>query len=635
MLHSDGQGEYTAEQIAARAGRKISMTTQSLYRKHRPRTYDEVAGQDHVTVTLRNAVSRGQVGHAYLFAGPRGTGKTSMARILAKAVNCLSEQESRPCNACARCQAINEGRLLDLVEIDAASNRGIDEVRDLREKVGFVPSDGNYKVYILDEAHMLTEPAFNALLKTLEEPPPHAIFVLVTTEAHEIPQTIRSRCQRFDFRRIPTAKIVEHLGRIVKEEDLEAEPAALQAIAASATGSMRDAISLLDQMRSYGQRPITAEQVRVVLGAVAEQAVQEMVEHMVAGEVVGGLRLINQMLSEGVEARQLLREAVEYLRQLLLIQVGGDAITVDAPSEALAIMKQQADRLGTQGVVRAIQLLNRAGEQLRGGLQSRLPLELAFVEAATSGQEAHPVSPAMLESQPLPTRSPLPEAAGSGTGQAESRPVAPSAAPLAVKREAVDAAQPVSTPATEAVAEVGGSVETVSPLAVEVGAQAVAGATEGTSVTLQDVQERWKDILAQVRRQSYKAEAALRSSCQLVAVQGDVLVLTFEHDFPKSVIEDPNHSAAVEQAIRDTTGARIRVRCVKRGDWLGSSAAMPARRNANGNIASPSPVGRTEADMESSGGQRSDDLRDDLEDPVVREAMTRFGAVLSGPAGRR
>src|SRR5512146_22591 len=243
------------------------MSGQALYRKWRSQTFDEIIAQEHVTRTLQNALRGGRVSHAYLFTGPRGTGKTSTARILAKALNCLAEDPAaRPCNQCSICVGITEGRQLDLIEIDAASNRGIDEIRELRDKIGFRPSEARYKVYIIDEVHMLTKEAFNALLKTLEAPPPHAIFVLATTEPDRVPETVRSRCQRFDFRRVPTQKIAQHLGRILEAEGSRAAPEALLAIARRATGSMRDAISLLDQLLSYGDEVIGLARVESVLG---------------------------------------------------------------------------------------------------------------------------------------------------------------------------------------------------------------------------------------------------------------------------------------------------------------------------------------------------------------------------------
>ena len=246
---------------------------QALYRKWRSQTFDEVVGQEHVMQTLRNALRENRVAHAYLFSGPRGTGKTSTARILAKALNCSAPEAERPCNQCPTCVAITEGRMLDLIEIDAASNNSVDDVRELRDKVGFRPSEGRYKIYIVDEVHMLSTSAFNALLKTLEEPPPHTRFILATTEPHKIPATVLSRCQRFDFRRIPAPEIAGHLQHIVAAEGFRAEPDALLAIARSAQGCMRDAISLLDQMLSYGSTTVTLAQVQQVLGAANAQAV--------------------------------------------------------------------------------------------------------------------------------------------------------------------------------------------------------------------------------------------------------------------------------------------------------------------------------------------------------------------------
>ena len=245
--------------------------SQALYRKWRPRLWEQVIGQEHVVVTLKNAIAAGRVGHAYLFAGPRGTGKTTTARLLAKAVNCLAESPAdRPCDHCQHCQSVNDNRFLDLIEIDAASNTSVDDVRDLREKINFSPGQGRYKVYIIDEVHMLSTAAFNALLKTLEEPPPHAIFILATTEAHKIPATVLSRCQRHEFRRIPVPDIVRHLHELCTQEELQVDKDALTLIARQATGSLRDAISLLDQLTSGGQ-VVNLATAQTVLGTAASQ----------------------------------------------------------------------------------------------------------------------------------------------------------------------------------------------------------------------------------------------------------------------------------------------------------------------------------------------------------------------------
>jgi DNA polymerase-3 subunit gamma/tau len=396
------------------------MTTQALYRKWRSQTFNEVVGQEHVTTTLLGALKLGRVAHAYLFSGPRGTGKTSTARLLAKAVNCLADDvAARPCNQCRICRAVNEGRLLDLVEIDAASNTGVDDIRDLRDKIGFRPGEARTKFYIIDEVHMLSNSAFNALLKTLEEPPGHVIFVLATTEPEKIPATITSRCQRFEFKRIKVSDVAGWLGHIVAEEGLQAEPEALAYIARQGGGSMRDAISLLDQLTAYGQEKITLELVRSVLGAVTSQAVVELIEATLKRDAAAGLDAINRLVGEGVEPRQLAREAVEYLRGLMLVKLGNGPELLDLPAETLQRMQVQAAGVDARTIIRATDRFNQALFDLKSSLLAipQLPLELAFVEAITLPPVVGPVqaiAPAVLAppAEPLPELPSLPPAEG-------------------------------------------------------------------------------------------------------------------------------------------------------------------------------------------------------------------------------
>ncbi len=290
--------------------------TQALYNKWRPQKWDEIVGQQHIVQTLRNAVTGDRVVHAYLFAGPRGTGKTTAARLLAKAVNCLNEDPAaRPCNECAHCVAVNENRFLDLIEIDAASQNGVDEVRDLRDKVNFTPNQGHYKIYIIDEVHMFSNSAFNALLKTLEEPPAHAIFILATTEMNKIPATVLSRCQRYEFRRVPVDGIVGQLQNIVRFEKLTAEPEALTLIARQSAGGMRDAISLLDQMASTGKE-ITLGLTQTVLGTATSQTVIDLVAAVLDRKPASGMDAIHTALDAGTDPRLLARQVVDYLRAL-------------------------------------------------------------------------------------------------------------------------------------------------------------------------------------------------------------------------------------------------------------------------------------------------------------------------------
>ncbi|MCX6043664.1 MAG: DNA polymerase III subunit gamma/tau, partial [Chloroflexi bacterium] len=350
---------------------------QALYRKWRSQTFDEVVGQEHVMQTLRNALRENRVAHAYLFCGPRGTGKTSTARILAKALNCTAPEAERPCNKCPTCVAIGEGRMLDLIEIDAASNNSVDDIRELRDKVSFRPSEGRYKVYVVDEVHMLSNSAFNALLKTLEEPPPHARFILATTEPHKIPATVLSRCQRFDFRRIPVPEIAAHLQHIISAENFQADPEALTAIARSAQGCMRDAISLLDQMLSYGAETLTFVQVQQALGAVSAQAVAALVDALASRNVSAGLALIQQLVIEGASLTEFCHQVIEYLRGIMVLQMTGDAaLLYELPAETVKQMQLQAKQMTGAATFAAIKRFNATIQDLKGGYHPQLPLEL-------------------------------------------------------------------------------------------------------------------------------------------------------------------------------------------------------------------------------------------------------------------
>ena len=384
-----------------------------FYRKWRPKSLSEVFGQSAITKTLRQAVARERIAHAYLFCGTRGTGKTSTARILAKAINCLSPQDGEPDNECHICVGINEARSLDLIEIDAASNRGIDDIRDLSDKVRFSPNESRYKIYIIDEVHMLTEPAFNALLKTLEEPPAHAVFILATTEAHKVPLTIISRCQRYDFRRIPIDQMVAKLAYISEQEGIEVSDEALHLVARIANGGLRDAENLLEQVVvSYGS-PISEDDVRQMLGLGGDEIVLELVKHIIGKSVKDGIATVNDATEQGTDLRQLLRGTLEYLRALLLIKTGAGA-NFGYSDEIMSRLNTLAADAPMEHLVRALKVF--AGVNMRRDAASTLPLELAVVESAT---EPEPVVVAAAPPAPAPPRQAAPQ-----RNQPASRPAA-------------------------------------------------------------------------------------------------------------------------------------------------------------------------------------------------------------------
>jgi DNA polymerase-3 subunit gamma/tau len=556
------------------------MAAQALYRKWRPRTFDEVVGQEHVVRTLRNALTSKRIHHAYLFAGPRGTGKTTTARLLAKAVNCLAPESQRPCNECAICQAVNEGRLLDLIEIDAASNTGVDDVRELRERVGFRPNEARYKVYVIDEVHMLSNAAFNALLKTLEEPPPHAIFVLATTEPHKIPATVLSRCQRFDFRRIPVSQIVARLEWMTKQEQIEADRGALTLVARQATGSMRDAESLLDQLASYDAGGITVAEVRSALGTGASEAVAQVTEALAKEDVAQGLSAINTAVDEGADPRQFARQMVEHLRALLLLKLGSGIVLAHVPEDMRSRLETQAASFSPRALARAVRLFNQAAAEAKGGWQPQLPLEMAFIEAT------------------------LPSKAENPTPRKQSPPARSSTPPLARH----SASSPPSAKSKPAPARLASSTSSQAPKAVRESQPTYSKLVPGDGSLTPDVLcSRWAELLNALRPRNLSLEALVRS-CEPVAVEGDVVVLAFAHNFHRSKVEEDLNKQIVEEVLSELLGQRCRVRCVLAQQERAAGASQCSiSGSAGGEAASP-----TEQIV--------------TEDPVVRAAVEDLGA---------
>lgn len=354
----------------------------ALYRKWRPNTFDDVIGQDHIVQTLKNQINAGRLGHAYLFCGTRGTGKTSTAKIFAKALNCENIQNGEPCNACEACEAANKGQGINVIEIDAASNNSVDNIREIREEVKYTPTTGRYKVYIIDEVHMLSVGAFNALLKTLEEPPAHVIFILATTEPHKILPTILSRCQRYDFKRISVQDIARQLSIYMREEDIQVEDQAIQYIATLADGAMRDALSILDQcIAFYLDQAITMEKVLELLGAVDQGVYFDMTDHLMAKDSQKAIALIDQMMADGRDLNQFVMHFIKHLRNLLVMQsTGGQGNILDISEDQIQHLTSQAESISFPDLTRFISQLSALESSMKYATQKRILLEVQLIK---------------------------------------------------------------------------------------------------------------------------------------------------------------------------------------------------------------------------------------------------------------
>lgn len=395
------------------------MPEQALYLAWRPMTFADVIGQEHITRTLRNSLKTGRVRHAYLFSGPRGTGKTTTARLLAKALNCQHpDPDQRPCNTCAACLAVNEGRYLDLIEIDAATHTGVDDVRDLREKIAFTPGEGRYKIYIIDEVHRFSGSAFDALLKTLEEPPDHAVFVLATTEIDKVPATIKSRCLPFEFRRVSVQMVTDRLQQIAENEGLSIDRDALELIARQGTGSVRDSISLLDQIVADPQEHIDLALAQRILGTASTGAVRQLVNALIRQDAAEGLRVINAAIDSGSDPQQFGQQMLEHLRAVLLTQTASVDL-IEASAEDRVMYQEQADSVSRGLLLRALRAFNEAVNDAGGGWQPQLALEVALIETLTTPEPVYatpaaapaPVRPEsglpdMPPAEPMDTRQP-------------------------------------------------------------------------------------------------------------------------------------------------------------------------------------------------------------------------------------
>jgi len=541
------------------------LSQEVLYRKWRPQRFADVAGQQPITTTLRNAVAGGTPAHAYLFTGPRGTGKTTTGRILAKAVNCTAPEAGEPCDRCPSCEAFNRGAALDLIELDAASNRGIDEVRALREAAGYAPNAARYKVYLIDEVHMLTDAAFNALLKTLEEPPPHVIFILATTEAHKIPATILSRCQRFDFRRITLAAAVDRLRTIADGEGIEVAPGGLEAIARQATGSLRDGVNLLDQLVAYHGTRLDLDAVQHGLGLIIDERTTDLARAAIGKDLATGLALLAGARDDGVEIRAFLREVVNTLRAVLLLKAGaGDQLSLS--DDQAAELQSIATGSQSQDIVAALRALGSI--DFGGDPYDSLPAEVAFASHAVGLNEA--AAPA-IPARPMPAPPSAAPASTSAARPQQDRRAPAMARPRAQAPQGQSAPQPPQPRREEAP-----SAPRPAP------APFVPPDADSASPELVALRAALGGIREAARKRYQPAGALLNTPCAIKSFEGDVVEIGFR--FPahvEKVKDDPKAMQAIVEACSEAVGRTVRVTPVL-WDALQQAQAAAAPPQAKG-----------------------------------------------------
>ncbi len=565
-----------------------------LYRKWRPRSFAELAGQEHVTTTLANALAGGRVAHAYLFAGPRGTGKTTTGRLLAKALNCQDRRNGDACNECESCQSFLSSRAMDLIEMDAASNRGIEEIRSLRDKVGFAPGAGEFKVYLIDEVHMLTEAAFNALLKTLEEPPPHVIFILATTDAHKVPATILSRCQRLDFRRAPLSASIGNLERICTGEGMTCEPAALELIARSATGSHRDAVNLLDQLATSYGNDLTVEHVRTGLGLIGDERAGQLGRFAVNGNLAGGLELIASVRDDGLDLRQFQRELVAELRAMLMVKSGLPAAQSGVTEERRRDLEASVANVSAARLLTALRAFGEA--DLKPDPDSTLPLDIALAECIleipqSSNQAINPEPVAVgsrAASAPAPTARQAPPRRDfpPPPPRREAPPInlgsVSDISPPGIEAEPTIAMPPPglepdpSAPEPVEARVPNGAAQPAAPPLVSAAGPG-AGSVEPTLIGLR---ASMRAVYQMAKEKSAPLGGFINSGCDIIKADGQNVVIGFKFANLAQKAGDKTNSEHLRAIFLELTGQEMNITCIQSDDIVDWKLREPSTRSS-------------------------------------------------------
>ncbi len=538
------------------------MDYQALYRMYRPQSFDDVVGQTHVTKTLRNAISKGKQSHAYIFSGPRGTGKTSIAKVFAKAINCLNSDDGEPCNECEICRGITQGTNSDVIEIDAASNNGVDEIRNIRDKVKYAPSESKYKVYIIDEVHMLTTGAFNALLKTLEEPPAHAIFILATTEPHKIPPTIISRAQRFDFKAISMDQIVDRLKFVADSQSLDYDEAALEFIAKASEGGMRDALSIMDQAIAFGEEKLTLQDALNVTGSVDEAALNELFKDVVNGDVKAAFGRYHHFISEGKEVNRLINDMIYFVRDTIMNKTSNETIEFDA------LIDFELDML-----YRMIDIINDTLVSIRFSVNQNVHFEVLLVKLAE-----------MIKAQPQTVQN-----VATTTVATE-----PDNDVLLQRMEQLE--NELKTLKAQGVPNGGQTQQPKKPTRTVQRSKNAFSMQQITKVLdkankedIKLLKDHWQEVIDHAKSNDKKSLVSLLQNSEPVAASEDHVLVKFEEEIHCEIVnKDDEKRNNIESVVCNIVDKSVKVVGVPSDQWLRVRAEYLQNRNSNGDNSSES-----------------------------------------------